>query len=87
MSDLESKIKTLEDENNKLILKTDALEIAVSIMSMALDSVMGGQRGTLANSFEETFNHSHARAVAESSLNEEYFQKLKAEVLSLLGKQ
>ncbi|HDR2404868.1 TPA: hypothetical protein QCH84_001221 [Enterobacter asburiae] len=81
MSDLENRIKELEDENDKLRLDIHALKVAVVTISCVVNEAVGNSKGLMAETVEDSLNYD-----PDLEHSEEYFNKLKSEVIQLLGK-
>ncbi|MGY9176224.1 hypothetical protein [Citrobacter freundii] len=81
MSDLENRIKELEAENEELRLDVHALKVAVVTISNVVNEVIGKSKGLMAETVEGSL-------VYDPNLqdSEEYFNKLKAKTVQLLGK-
>ncbi|MEB8212236.1 hypothetical protein NGI10_03725 [Raoultella ornithinolytica] len=81
MSDLESRIKELEEENEHLRLDVHALQVAVVTISAVVNEAVGKSKGLMAETVENSLSY-------DSNLDqsEEYFNKLKTKVIELLGK-
>ncbi|MCW9444917.1 hypothetical protein [Klebsiella oxytoca] len=81
MSDLENRIKELEDENDKLRLDIHALKVAVITISCVVNEAVGKSKGLMAETIEDSLKYD-----PDLEHNEEYFNKLKGKVVQLLGK-
>ncbi|MPU29111.1 hypothetical protein FVB13_07980 [Escherichia coli] len=82
MSDFENRIKELEAENDQLRFDIHALKVAVITISTVVNEGVGKTPGLMADTVESSLEFD-----SESEFDEEYFNKLKKEVVQLLGKK
>lgn len=82
MNDLERRIKELEDENAKLKFDIHALKVAVATISYVVNEAIGKSKGFMAETIEDSLKYD-----PDLGHSQEYFNKLKGEVIQLLGKE